>query len=249
MSKFYKARRTRNIYDPTSDRPYKLSRSKLEQFLNCARCFYLDRRLGINQPPSFPFNLNSAVDALLKKEFDDYRARQEPHPLMLENAIDAVPYDHPSLERWRENFKGVTTLHEETNLEIAGAVDDLWVNPVGEVIVVDYKATSKDGEVGLDADWQGAYKRQMEIYQWLVRRQGLPVSDTGYFVYCNGLRDRPYFNARLDFKIRVLPYDGDDGWVEECIKAAHRCLRGDEIPEANPECDLCLYREAAREVE
>ena len=30
----------------------------------------MDRRLGIAQPPGFPFNLNSAVDNLLKNEFD-----------------------------------------------------------------------------------------------------------------------------------------------------------------------------------
>ena len=133
--------------------------------MNCPRCFYLDRRLGIGQPPGFPFNLNSAVDTLLKKEFDVYRAKQAPHPLMMENGIEAMPYAHASLDEWRENFKGVTTLHQVTNLLISGAVDDLWVNSAGKVIVVDYKATSKEGEVGLEAAWQRGYKRQMEIYQ------------------------------------------------------------------------------------
>ena len=190
MSKYYKGKRTRNLFDPGSDKPFKLSRSKLESFMNCPRCFYMDRRLGVGQPPGFPFNLNSAVDLLLKKEFDEYREMQEPHPLMVASGIDAVPFAHESMDTWRENFKGVSTLHEETNLHIFGAVDDLWISPAGEVIVVDYKATSKNGEVTLDADWQDGYKRQMEIYQWLVRRQGLNVSNTGYFVYCNGRRDR-----------------------------------------------------------
>jgi len=44
--------------------------------------------------------------------------------------------------------------------------------------------------VTLDAEWQDGYKRQMEIYQWLLRQNGLKVSDTGYFVYCNGKTDR-----------------------------------------------------------
>ena len=80
MSNYYNPRRTRNLYQPGDAKPFRLSRSKLELFMNCQRCFYLDRRLGIGQPPRFPFNLNSAVDFLLKKEFDDYRARQAPHP-------------------------------------------------------------------------------------------------------------------------------------------------------------------------
>jgi hypothetical protein len=249
MSKYYKGKRTRNLFEPGSEKPFKLSRSKLESFMNCPRCFYMDRRLGVGQPPGFPFNLNSAVDLLLKKEFDEYREKQEPHPLMVTSGIDAVPFAHESMDTWRENFKGVSTLHEETNLHIFGAVDDLWINPVGEVIVVDYKATSKNGEVSLDADWQDGYKRQMEIYQWLVRRQGLNVSDTGYFVYCNGRRDEPSFNGRLEFDVRVIPYTGNDDWVEGCIRSAHQCLSGDEIPAADSDCDYCRYRAAVREVE
>ena len=48
-------------YIPEKNDFYKLSRSKVDFFLNCSRCFYMDRRLGIGQPPGFPFNLNSAV--------------------------------------------------------------------------------------------------------------------------------------------------------------------------------------------
>ena len=56
---------------------------------------------------------------------------------------------------------------------ITGAVDDIWVTPDGELIIVDYKSTSKDTEVNLDAEWQDGYKRQMEVYQWLLRQKGL----------------------------------------------------------------------------
>ena len=66
----YNAQRTRNIFDPKSKEPFRLSRSRLELFVDCPRCFYLDRRLGTDRPPGFPFTLNSAVDTLLKKEFD-----------------------------------------------------------------------------------------------------------------------------------------------------------------------------------
>ncbi|MDO8743015.1 MAG: hypothetical protein Q7J30_00410, partial [Candidatus Azambacteria bacterium] len=82
MSKFYNPKRSRNIFDPAAKAPFKLSRSKIDNFLACPRCFYLDRRLGVGQPPGFPFNLNKAVDTLLKKEFDIHRAAGNPHPLM-----------------------------------------------------------------------------------------------------------------------------------------------------------------------
>lgn len=71
MSQYYKPQRTRNLYNPTSTTPFRLSRSKIDLFIKCPRCFYLDRRLGVGQPPSFPFSLNSAVDTLLKDEWRD----------------------------------------------------------------------------------------------------------------------------------------------------------------------------------
>jgi hypothetical protein len=247
MSDYYTGKRTKNLYVPNGKYPFKLSRSKLELFANCPRCFYMDRRLGVGQPPGFPFNLNSAVDLLLKKEFDVHRAKNTKHPLCDTYGIDAVPFQHPQMDVWRENFVGVQTHHEPTNLIIFGAVDDLWVNPAGELIVVDYKATSKDGEVNLDAAWQRGYKNQMEIYQWLVRRNGFKVSDTGYFVYCNGKRDAEAFDGKLEFDIKVIPYTGDDSWVENLIMNAKRCLDG-ELPNFSQNCDYCIYQQAATSV-
>lgn len=243
MSDYYNGKRTKNLYDPSAKEPFKLSRSKLEQFLNCPRCFYMDRRLGVGQPPGFPFNLNSAVDHLLKKEFDIHRAANTAHPLMENYKIDAVPYAHTDLDIWRENFKGITFLHKETNLMIGGAVDDIWVDPSGELMIVDYKATSKDTEVSLDAAWQDGYKHQMEIYQWLFRQNGYKVSNTGYFVYCNGKRDAKAFDGKLEFDIKVIPYTGDDSWIDGTIKKAWDCLQG-ELPAYSGDCDYCVYIQA-----
>src|SRR3989338_5486312 len=135
MQQFYKAKRIKNIFDPKSKAPFKISRSKLDLFLNCARCFYLDRRLGVSQPSSFPFNLNSAVDTLLKKEFDIHRAENTAHPLMKAYKLDLVPFQHEKIDEWRENFKGVQYLHVPTNLIITGAVDDLWTDKRGLIYI------------------------------------------------------------------------------------------------------------------
>ncbi len=104
-------KRARDLYDPQSEKPFKLSRSRLENFIKCSRCFYLEHRLGIRQPPGFPFTLNTAVDHLMKKEFDAYRAKKEPHPLMKENNLNLIPFQHPDLDIWRQNFKGLQYHH------------------------------------------------------------------------------------------------------------------------------------------
>lgn len=250
MSDYYCPTRTRadSIYDPKRSEPFKLSRSKIESFVNCPRCFYLDRRLGVNPHPGFPFTLNSAVDALLKKEFDKYRAEGKPHPLMLENKVDAVPFRHEKIDEWRENFKGVQFLHEPTNLLVTGAVDDIWAAPDGTLIVADYKATSKAEEItALDKDWQDGYKRQSEVYQWLLRQNGFKVSDTAYFVYANGDTGKEAFNNTLTFDTRLIPYTGDDSWVEPTLKKIKKCLDSAKIPASGRKCDSCAYWNAVND--
>lgn len=244
MSDFYKPDRKPdwNYGGPR----WRLSRSKIGLFLECPRCFYIDNKLGTARPPGFPFNLNSAVDALLKKEFDIRRANGEPHPLMKAYGVDAVPYAHELIDLWRENFKGIEYRHTDTGLLVSGAVDDVWVNPDGELIIVDYKSTSKDKKIdALDEEWHDGYKKQMETYQWLFRRNGFTVSDTGYFVYANASKDREAFDAKLEFEVTLIPYTGDDSWVEPTLFDIKACLESSELPTPSEGCDYCRYREAA----
>lgn len=250
MSQYYNPNRIRNRYDNGSSGPFRLSRSKIDLFINCPRCFYLDRKLGVAQPPGYPFSLNSAVDKLLKKEFDTHRANGTTHPLMKTYGIDAIPLSHEKIDEWRDSLRaGITFKIDSENVVVTGGVDDVWVKPNGEFIVVDYKATSKDEEVTLDADWQIGYKRQMEIYQWLFRKNGYRVSSTGYFVYCNGNTDCEAFDGKLEFDIKVIPYTGDDSWVEKTVHEAIECLKSGKLPDSGKDCDYCKYRKAISQYE
>ncbi len=250
MSDYYNPNRLTRLYKPDSKELFRLSRGKIDNYINCPRCFYLDRKLGVAQPPGYPFSLNSAVDKLLKKEFDIHRSKGTKHPLMETYGIDAIPLDHEKIDEWRDSLRrGITFNIKGTNVVITGGVDDVWVNPKGEFIIVDYKATSKEEEVSLDADWQIGYKRQMEIYQWLFRQNGFKVSDTGYFVYCNGKTDRKAFDGKLEFDIKIILYKGDTSWVEKTIYDAIDCLKADKLPKPGDDCDFCKYREAVKKIE
>ncbi len=250
MSEYYNPRKTRNLFNLHSSEPFVVSRSGIDLFVQCPRCFYLEKRLGVGRPPGYPFSLNSAVDTLLKKEFDSHRAKGVAHPLMKEYGINAVPYSHDKLEEWRDSLRrGIKYLHEETNLMLRGGVDDVWVSPKGELHIVDYKATAKNSEVSLDAEWQDGYKRQMEIYQWLFRKNKFDVSPVGYFVYCNGRMDKEAFDAKLEFNVKIIPYTGNDSWVEGVIAKLHKCLSSETIPAPGKDCDYCAYISARNEIE
>jgi hypothetical protein len=222
-----------------------LSRSKIDLFMECARCFYIDNKLGTARPPGFPFNLNSAVDALLKKELDTHRANGTQHPLAKAYGLDAIPLAHAQMDEWRNALsQGIRHVHKTTGLTVRGGVDDIWINKDGELIVIDYKATSKDGRIeSLDEDWHRGYKRQLEIYQWLLRQNGFKVSDTGYWFYANATKDRGAFDGRLDFELTLVPYKGSTDWVDETLVRLKACLDSDMLPAAGTDCDYCRYRE------
>lgn len=245
----YGYKRSTRVYDPNSKAPFKVSRSKIDMFLSCPCCFYIEARLGVKRPSMAPFTLNVAVDHLLKKEFDVHRADGTAHPLMETYGLKARPFMHEKIDEWRENFVGVQHHHKPTNLLVFGAVDDLWQDDNGNVMVVDYKATAKDGVVDKleETKWHDQYRRQMEVYQWLVRKNDLKVSDTGYFVYVNGKKDNKAFDGKLEFDVRLIPYTGSDKWVEPTLEKLKECLDGDKIPKPADDCEYCAYRKCARD--
>ncbi len=242
----------KKLYESKSNLPFTISRSKLELLENCPRCFYMDCRLGIGRPGFPPFTLNSAVDNLLKNEFDLLRKSGQKHALMEQYGIDAIPYDHEDLPKWRGEvtgyrYIGISCLHEPTNFKITGMVDDVWQDSHGKLCIVDYKATSTTKQISLDDQWKQGYKRQMEVYQWIFRQCGYNVSDTGYFVFANAKKDLERFDGKLEFEMSILTHEGKDSWVEGQILKAKTLLDADQIPAAASECEYCTYRRSSVE--
>lgn len=239
----YKLKWEKGRFSKKSKEPYTLSRSKIEFFTECPRCFWIEARYGIGRPSSFPFTLNNVVDELFKKEYDAFREKAATHPLMTQYNIDAVPFNDPRMEEWRDALKrGVKATYAPANITLRGGVDDVWIKPDGSIHVVDYKATGGKDVITLDDAWKDSYKRQVEIYQWLFRQNGFTVSPIAYFVYANAKNDRNAFDARLDFEITILPYEGDDSWVGPKLEAMRACLDDDAIPDAGARCEYCPYR-------
>jgi len=217
-----------------------LSRSKIELFVECPRCLYLDVARGIPRPSGPPFTLNNAVDSLMKAEFDRYRTAGEPHPLFATVGLDAVPFQHPDIGRWRQNFTGLRWKDDETGWTLFGAVDDLWKARTGELIVADYKATAR-AEMPTTKNLYPSYRRQMDVYQYLVRRQGFQVSDRGWFVYTNGNGRAGEFGDKLCFTTSMVPYDGSDEWVREVFRRAVATVEGGVVPAPGKDCEYCPY--------
>jgi hypothetical protein len=222
---------------------FAFSRSKVELFVDCPRCFYVDRVKGVSRPPGFPFSLNNAVDTLLKKEFDSYRGKQLPHSLVESNGLDLVPWQDERMSDWRNNFKGVQAKYK--GYDFYGAVDDIWVDKEGTLYVVDYKATAKELPVTTlgTANYHNTYRRQMEFYQWLLAQNGHKVSNTGYFVYATGDNTLPDFSDTLKFRTHLIPHQGNTDWVETTLDKLIECASAETLPQSNPTCLYCKFVE------
>ena len=236
-----------SIYQKGTNEVFKISRSKFSNFIDCPRCFYLERVIGLKDPGMPGWALNTAVDELLKKEFDHYRKIQKPHPLVTKNKLNFIPFQHEKIDYWRDALRGgIAFTDPDTNLEIHGGVDDIWFNPeTKELAVVDYKAQSKkeavETEAYLEDQYHQSYKVQMDIYVYILRQMKFKVSDTAYFLVCNGLKTPDKFDATLQFDLTLVPYKTSDSWVKNKIIDMKKTLESKDVPELNKYCEKCLY--------
>jgi len=241
--------RHRGTFNPENPEPYELSRGKIENFIKCPACFWLERAKGVKFPSIPKFNLNTNTDTLLKRDFDKYRGKG-PHPFMNANGLDHLqPFDHPDKYYWERslhfgmNDSHFSVVHEKTNIRFGGGLDDVWEDmDSGKLHIVDYKSTanlSADPKpVSLEGHWKNSYKRQMDMYQWVLRAKGYEVDDTGYFVYVDGqhkdiegMLDEDSEKATMIFNTSLIVYEGDDSWVEQALIDAKSCILNSECPE------------------
>jgi len=241
-----------SIYQKGTNETFKISRSKFSNFLDCTRCFYLERVKGLKDLSMPGWSLNSAVDELLKKEFDEYRKLQMPHPFILKNNLKLIPFKHEQMDYWRNALSGgISYLDENTNIELHGGLDDIWFDPdKKELVVVDYKAQSNNTPVEtvtyLKSQYHQSYKVQMDVYVYILRKMKFKVSDIAYFLVCNALKTPEKFDAKLHFDLTLVPYKTNTSWVEDKIKEMKKTLELKEVPEINRYCERCMYLDTGK---
>ena len=253
------ASRHRGTYDPSNTAPYELSRSRIENFVRCPACFHLQQVKAVPFPGIPGFNINEATDILLKRDFDKYRRSQTAHPFLQGIGMGhLVPYQHDDFEKWTQSLhfgaKGrMNTVHEESNIKLGGGLDDIWLNTeTGELHIVDYKSTSQKTEgkqITLDDQWKAGYKRQMDMYVWVMGRKGFDVSSIGYFLYCDGDRfgDYEFLNtedAVMHFKMSLIPYEVSTDWIEPTLMKIKKCLTEEHTPEHSDSCEFGIFLNA-----
>lgn len=238
----------RHIYEPFQEEQFKVSRGRFENFLNCPRCFYLDRVGGLAEPGTPGWALNSLTDDLLKKEFDRCRDEAAPHRLFERFGLNhVVPFRHKNMDRWRDSLHhGLQAPLEGTPILLTGGVDDIWENQdTGKLIVVDYKSQSSVRAVETKSYLSGmfhqGYKRQLDFYAYLLHKLGFSVDPTGYFYVCNAIRDAEGFFGVMNFEETLVAYPWDTSWIPGKLTEMVAVMNSRELPTSNPACENCAY--------
>ena len=240
--------RTSSIYTPHQADEFKISRSKFSDFLTCPKCFYLDRVKGLDSPGTPGWTLNETTDRLLKKEFDVCREAQIPHRLFKENGLDhLVPFRHPDMDKWRDALRhGLMSRFENSNIILAGGVDDIWQNTKDDrLVVVDYKSQANTKPLTPDSyladPYHEGYKVQMDFYAYLLQEMDFDVSETAYFLVCNADRGAEGFFGKMKFSETFIPYDWSSDWIPGKVSEMIDLINKTEVPEGNPSCKNCAY--------
>lgn len=214
-----------------NNKGFQLSPNSLNLFLECPLCFWLEKKQGIRRPPPYPYALNTAVDTLLKQEFDEYRAKGESHPLILANNIPAKLFSNQQLlNKWRNNFNGIRYYDSNLDATLFGAVDDILEFEDGKLAPLDYKSTGSRVAKVYDR-----FQLQMDVYTFLIEKNGFQTKRKGYLAFYVVDREDG-FDDRLPFKKELHEIETDPSYVQSLFGEAVALLRRDTSPFHNPDC-------------
>ena len=212
---------------------YKLSPSSLNLFKDCPRCFWLHFRKGIKRPSgAFP-SLPSGMDRIIKEHFDLYIGKNELPPELEKEGIKAKLFDDMELLKiWRNNRRGLQWKDSEGNV-LRGAIDNV-LQKGRKLIVLDYKTRG----FPLKEDTHEHYKDQLDIYNFLLRKNGYETENYSYllFYYPNNINKE----GNVIFDTKIIKMDVDVKSAEDLFKRAIDTLKGN-MPEPSEGCEYCKW--------
>lgn len=163
---------------------YKLSPSAVNLFLECPRCFWLDKHNVWKRPTGIFPSLPSGMDKILKVHFENFRDKGLLPPEICENGycngtklFGETTKEKELLKEWQSNFKGIKYTDEKGNLW-HGAVDNL-LKKEDKLIVLDYKTRG----FPLKEDTHEHYQFQMDTYNFLLRKNGYKTEDYTFLLF------------------------------------------------------------------
>ncbi|MBI2672044.1 PD-(D/E)XK nuclease family protein [Candidatus Woesearchaeota archaeon] len=216
---------------------YKLSPSSINLMLECKKCFWLQIIKKISRPAGIFPSLPSGMDKILKEHFDRFMEKNElPPELKSSNINDYKLFnDKEKLKVWRNNRQGLEYIDKRKGILLHGAVDNLLVKG-SKLIVLDYKTRG----FPLKEDTHEHYQVQMNMYNFLLRKNGYETEDYSYLLFYYPNKVTGTGEVLFDTKLIKLPTSAENG--EKVFENAVNILETQEVPNSSQECGFCKWK-------
>ncbi len=256
-----------------------ISHNDIKSYFDCKRCFYLVKKCQIKRDyDNDKFTLSNANDNLLKDEFHQCRQVEKAHPILMSERISAIPFNHKDIPIWQNSHygQGGIRFHDKSrNFILTGIIDEVLQNQSGQLIVVDFKTTSKD-MISIDDALGASYRRQISFYSYLLNKNNFHTSDIGYLILdkpvistydytdvilgkttsSNEYVFNPFstidtYQRKLKFQTTVIKVSIDYSWIEETLDEILQCITSPELPNIKPgkQCFNCSAYQHRKKIE
>ena len=211
---------------------FKLSPSKLNLYLECPLCFWLNEQ-GIHRPSgAFP-SLPGGMDRKLKIYFDKYRKEGKLPPELKEKVEGKLFDDLSKMDVWRNQFKGVRWEDEEGNI-LFGAIDDCLFDGKN-YIIVDFKTYGgseiKDEKIEF-------YQNQLDCYTLLFEKNSLKHPGYAYLIFFLPVEVKEHGEVKFDIQVKKVKVDASRAL--KTFKEAIKLIKS-KRPKKHSECKFCAW--------
>lgn len=218
----------------------RLSPSTLNLFLECPRCFWLEKNKNIKRPRGIFPSLPGGMDQVIKAYFDKYRQKNELPPEAKNRLNGKLLNNLDLLNRWR-SWRSTDLVYEDKKLNaiLSGALDDCLVEN-GFYIPLDYKTRGSD----FNEDPRKYYQTQLDCYCLMLESSGYRTKNLAYLLYY--WPEEVLEDGLVRFKVEPLKVETNLESARKIFQQAVETLRG-FIPLASSECEYCSLVKMRRE--
>lgn len=212
---------------------FKLSPTTLNLFLDCPRCFWLDKVKNFKRPRGIFPSLPMGMDREIKNHFDVCRAENKLPPELGGKNFSGVKLfsNQDLLDQWRDWRKGLEYRARDGSV-LTGAIDDLLVK-ADRYIPFDYKTK---GSPTTAEDAIRYYQNQLDCYALLFQENKMPPADYGFLLYYSPKSIEKKGKAVFETQPICVPIDYERG--RKTFDRAVALLSGD-MPEPSSSCEYC----------
>lgn len=214
----------------------RLSKSQLDKFQDCPRCFWLGQRHKLKQPDMISSKVWKGVERVTIQHYDAHRAaKTTPY-----NLVGCVPAGAVPLQRDAEGMKalrywGKGLPFKVDNILVTTALDDmLEINACGKMLynVIDYKSKSKLTDEEATAEM---YQNQADVFDLAANVNGYPTDGLVYFDYWSPVSvegaEPPAAAGDVGATMQkwasqVIVLKADHARIKKLVLAAAACIEG-----------------------